>query len=348
VAEAIGALMGRERVVGVGVWRTEPLDRDSAAEPIGTWEAEGSRTFPAATLLKAVGWAMDRNHARNLVAETLGPEARRTWAEAGVRSAFVGPLISMGGEHLGFLLVGFRRTTLFTGASRRRVLSAAAAAGLALEKAERDKRIGVMEERERVRREIHDSIIQELGTVDAQLDAAELAYEAGIPERVGVHIERARGGNRRATTEARRLVNELGAEEHDGSILPEALAVLTRRFSEESGIDAIFGVSGEVRQLDPHTEHSLKRVAQEALSNARKHSGASRVSVSLAFWEDRVTLEIADDGVGLRSEEENGKPVEGGGFGMRSMQERVEGIGGSLVVHSLRGTGTRILVEAPA
>lgn len=349
IAEAIGALMGRERVAGVGVWRTLPLSGDSVVEPTGVWEASGPGTFPAAALLRATGQqALGRDRAGNLPAEILGLEARRAWVEAGVHYAFVGPLISMGGEHLGFLFVGLRKATFFTGASRRRVLSAAAAAGLALEKAERDKKIGVMEERERVRREIHDSIIQDLGTVDAQLDAAELAYEAGIPKRVKMHIGRAREGNQRATIEARRLVNELGSKERDGFTLPEALVVLVKRFSEESGIDAVFDVSGEVRRLAPQVEHSLKRVAQEALSNARKHSGASRVDVSLTFGDNRVALEINDDGIGPTSGKGNGKLHEDGGFGMRSMRERTEGIGGRLVVRGSREAGTKVTVEAPA
>jgi signal transduction histidine kinase len=347
VAEAIGSLMGQDRVVGVGVWRTDPFGSDAVAQPTGVWEANGPGTFPAAMLLGTVGWRAS-GAPRNVLADSLSPKVRRVWSGAGVRSAFAGPLIFMGGESLGFMLVGFRRATFFTGASKRRVLSAAAAAGLALEKAERDRRIGVMQERERVRREIHDSIIQELGTVDAQLDAAEMADEAGVSEMVGVHIGRAREGNRRATIEARRLVNELRSEDYNGSTLPETLAVLVKRFSEESGIHAVFGVSGEVRPLDPHAEHSLKRVAQEALSNARKHSGASRVDVSLAFGDGHVTLEVADDGVGLTDGMANEGPREDGGFGMRSMHERAEGIGGSLVVRSSKGAGTRVVFEVPA
>jgi signal transduction histidine kinase len=148
-------------------------------------------------LLEAAGRRASER-AVNLMADTLEPRARSIWAEAGVRSAFASPLMCMGGESLGYFFVGFSKTTLLTGAIRRRVLSVAAAAGLALEKLaavenkrEQDKQLGVMEERERVSREIHDSLIQCLAGVVMELNGAEKAEEVGAAGMVWHHVERA-------------------------------------------------------------------------------------------------------------------------------------------------------------
>jgi signal transduction histidine kinase len=355
VAEAIGALMGRERVAGVAVWRTTPFGRERIGPPTGAWEAGGVGTFRAAVLLEAAGRrARERDTAANLMADTLGPGARSIWAEAGVRSAFAGPLICMGGESLGFFFVGFGKTTLLTGTSRRRVLSVAAAAGLALEKLaavgnkrEQDRQFGIMEERERVSREIHDSLIQCLAGVVMELNGAEKAEEVGAVGMVWHHVERAREAARRATDEARRLVWAMRPEILNGSSLPEALGTLARRTSEESGIEVTSEIIGEVRPLSPKAEHALTRIAQEALSNVCKHSAASRATLSLDYGHGRVVLEVIDDGTGMQNTPEHAGTAGDAGFGMRSMRERAERLGGRLLVKSSKGMGTKVIVDAP-
>lgn len=359
VAQAIANLLGPERVVKVGVWRSMPWGERAIAEPTGVWEGDGPGALPVTTLLREAGWrALHCDRSVNLVSNTLNSKARKAWADAGVRSAFIGPLICMGSERLGFLFVGFRRTTLFTGAGRRRVLSAAAAAGLALEKLaglekqrEQDKKLGVMEERERVSREIHDSLIQYLGSIAGELDAAEMATEAGVEEMAPHHISRAREATQQATRETRRVMRALRPELLESSSLTEALAVLTRRGFEAYGIEATLKVVGEVRPLASEMEHDLARIAQEALSNTCKHSQASRVSVVLTFESEHVTLEVADDGIGFHGgEPEEVVSVDGGngGFGLQSMRERTERIAGRMRVESSAETGTKVIVKAPA
>ena len=355
VAEAIGALMGRERVAGVAVWRTAPPGRERISSPTGVWEAGGVGAFPAAGLLEAAGRrAREPGGAANLMADTLGPRARSIWAKAGVRSAFAGPLICMGGESLGFFFVGFSKTTLLTGTSRRRVLSLAAAAGLALEKLaavenkrEQDRQLGIMEERERVSREIHDSLVQCLAGVVLELNGAEKAEEVGAAGIAWHHVERARGAARRATDEARRLVWAMRPEILNGSTLPEALGTLARRLSEESGIEVTSEITGEIRRLSPKAEHALTRIAQEALSNVYKHSAASRAVLSLNYGHGRVLLEVIDDGRGMQDSAEPARTTSEAGFGMRSMRERAERLGGRLLVKSSEGKGTKVIVDAP-
>lgn len=349
VARAIANLLGPDRVVNVGVWRESPREDRAVPEPTGAWGADdpGARLV-ARRLLSDVA-RLDGS--RHVLAGTMGTGARRKWAEARVRSAFVSPLICLGGERLGLLFVGFDRVTLLTGASRRRVLSAAAAAGLALEKLaslekqrEQDKKLGVMEERERVSREIHDSLIGYLGGITGELDAAEMAAAAGLKERSPHHIGRAREATRRAIGETRRLMRALRPEILEGSSLPEALAILIEGGPEFAGAEATLTVSGEVRPLPCEMEHDLARIAQEALANARKHSMASRVEVLLAFERDHVTLEVADNGVGLDA---NGGVTENGGFGLRSMRERARRLDGRMRVESSERGGTRVVVQAP-
>ena len=356
VAEAIGALVGRDRVAVVGLWKDSPFSEHSEEKPTGIWEAGDHETFPVAMLLGVTGRrTRDRDTAQNLLAETLNREARRAWSDAGVRSAFAGPMIYMGGESLGFLFVGFRKTTLVTGASRRRLLAAAAAAGLALEKLaslekqrQQDRKLGVMEERERVSREIHDSLVQYLGSIAGELDASVMAAEAGNAEMAPRHLDRARDAARLATVETRRLMRALRPEILDGFSLQEALTALARRFSEESGIMTTLNTTSDVLPLSPETEHALTRITQEALSNVRKHSGATRVVVSLEFEDEFITLGVTDDGVGMEDGAlSNGATSVNGGFGVRSMRERVERIGGHFRVESSACMGTKVVVEAP-
>jgi signal transduction histidine kinase len=363
VAEAIGVMAGQHQVAGVGLWKTSPFSEHSVVEPTGIWEADGRETFPVAVLLGAVERrTRTRGCMQNLLAETLNWEAKRIWMDMGVRSAFVGPTICIGGESLGYLFVGFRRTTLLTGASRRRLLSAAAAAGLALEKLsslekqrQQDRELGVMEERERVSREIHDSLIQYLGSIAGDLDAAEMAGKAGAKEMIPRHIGRAREAARLAASESRRFMRALRPAVLDRSSFPEALKALTQSSLEPSGIETTVKILGEVRPLPPKTEHNLIRIAQEALSNAQKHSHASLVRVSLSFEEDHVSLEVADNGVGLeRSHAAKGTSISNGvddtacGFGLQSVRERTERIGGQISVESSERTGTTMIVKAPA
>ena len=106
--------------------------------------------------------------------------------------------------------------------------------------------------------------------------------------------------------------------------------------------------SSDVLPLSPETEHALTRITQEALSNVRKHSGATRVVVSLEFEDEFITLGVTDDGVGMEDGAlSNGATSVNGGFGVRSMRERVERIGGHFRVESSACMGTKVVVEAP-
>lgn len=106
-------------------------------------------------------------------------------------------------------------------------------------------------------------------------------------------------------------------------------------------------VTGAALPLPAEVEVTLLRAAQEALTNVRKHALARRTVLTLSYMGDRVTLDVTDDGVGFEPE---GRPMadDSGGFGLRAMRERVEGVGGTLLVESEPGGGTTLAVEVPA
>lgn len=197
---------------------------------------------------------------------------------------------------------------------------------------------GVLEERQRLAREIHDTLAQGFASIVVQLEAAEMAAEN---ETSAAHyLEQARKAAREGLSEARRMVWAMRPEILENTSLPEALQRLLRRWQEETGIHAQFTLTGEPRPLHPELEVGLLRIAQEALTNVRKHAKARHTTLTLSYLDDLVLMDIQDDGVGLQ-------PVASGGFGLRSMRERVDALGGQMTVESEPGLGTTLAVSLP-
>jgi signal transduction histidine kinase len=210
-----------------------------------------------------------------------------------------------------------------------------------------ERQAGVLEERERLAREIHDTLAQGFTSIVLQLQAAEAAWAAGSPG-ARLHLEQARRTASENLAEARRLVWALQPEPLGDASLAEALARLTDRLAEEQGVQATTRVTGAPRPLPTATEVALLRITQEALANVRRHARAGRVTVTLSYMEDLAVLDVQDDGVGFdpRATGRAAGPEEGG-FGLAAMRQRVDRLGGSLVVESAPGTGTTLVVELP-
>ncbi|HVS01004.1 MAG TPA: GAF domain-containing sensor histidine kinase [Thermoanaerobaculia bacterium] len=191
------------------------------------------------------------------------------------------------------------------------------------------------EERNRLAREIHDTLAQDLSAIAFQLEAAEaLLAQQADPERVQKSISAALGLARKGLEEARRSVLNLRAAPLEGRTLPEALAAL----ATEAGA-AFESVPGAVA-LPPAVEVGLYRIAQEALQNALRHAAADQIVIRLETAKDRVRLTVQDDGRGFPGEE-----VSAGRFGLVGMRERARLLGGSFQVESSPGAGTRVTVE---
>lgn len=197
----------------------------------------------------------------------------------------------------------------------------------------------VLEERNRMAREIHDTLAQGFTGVLLQLEAAEQVLPQE-PGEAGRHLERARQLAREGLAEARRSVWNLRPATLEGRSLVDALAGLAHRLEAE-------GLAVEVAlqpvDLPPPAEEALLRVAQEALHNVRRHAQARRVRLELAASPAGVTMRVADDGCGMDTAEAAGR-----GFGLAGMQERLRARGGWLEIDSAPGRGTVLQAHLPA
>lgn len=200
---------------------------------------------------------------------------------------------------------------------------------------------GAQDERQRLAREIHDTLAQGLAGIITQLQAAERS--TAVQGEAEEHVGRALSLARSSLSEARRSVRALAPEELGRAHLPEALHTLAERWSQDQGTRAHLEVTGTRVPLSPAIEVSLFRVVQEALTNVAKHAGASRVGVTLSYAGSEVLLDVRDDGRGFEDEDEDGA-----GFGLTSMRQRIRGVGGHVEVQRARGEGTSVSARVPA
>ncbi|HLI27178.1 MAG TPA: histidine kinase [Chloroflexota bacterium] len=213
------------------------------------------------------------------------------------------------------------------------------------ERARRSRALGVAEERNRLAREIHDTLAQGLTALTLQLEMADALLD-DAPERARGSIQRALQLARANLQEARRSVLDLRAAPLEGLSLPEALEQLAAEFTRDHGVPCAATIQGLQGRLPARLETGLYRLAQEALANVAKHARPSRVDLRLVQQPGRLELIVADDGVGFDPR----APVcagPHGGFGLAGMRERAALLGGQLVVDSAPGRGTRVVVQVP-
>jgi signal transduction histidine kinase len=225
---------------------------------------------------------------------------------------------------------------------RRQALEQLAATRAEL--AESARRTGVLEERQRLARELHDTVAQGLTSIVTHLEAAEQAVP-GDPELVRSHLDTARRAARNGLGELRRTVQALRPDLLHGASLEQALRRTAEQWAREHGVPAEVRVTGDAVALHPDTETALLRVAQEALTNTARHAGATRAVLSLSYLGDTVTLDVDDDGAGFAG---TPAPRPDGGFGLIAMRERIAGVGGRLDVESAPGEGTTVAATVPA
>jgi len=205
---------------------------------------------------------------------------------------------------------------------------------------------GAGDERQRMAREIHDTLAQGLTGIITQLEAAQ--QTASDPERER-RIDNAKRLARDSLAEARRSVQALRPQALEDSKLPEALADEVTRWTATSGVPAEVRTTGDPRPLHPEVEVTLLRVAQEALANVAKHAAASRAWVTLSYMEDVVTLDVRDDGRGFAPRGAgNEQSQTDGGFGLIAMRQRVNRLAGQLEIESEPGAGTAVSASLPA
>ena len=199
----------------------------------------------------------------------------------------------------------------------------------------------VIEERNRMAREIHDTLAQGFTGIVLQLEAAEAALGKANPKVHG-YLDRARKQARESLQEARRSVMALRPESAAQAPLVQALQHEIDEFGSETGIRAVFDFHGRPVKVSGDTNHALLRITQEALANVKNHAKAKLVKVNLAAQANVLRLTVEDNGRGFEIER-----VAQGHFGLTGMRERARLLGGVLVVRSEKGIGTVVEVTVP-
>jgi signal transduction histidine kinase len=199
---------------------------------------------------------------------------------------------------------------------------------------------GMAAERQRLSAEIHDTIAQGFASLVMLLQAAEASLRAD-PDGAAHHLRLAIQTARENLAEARALVAGLSPAQLDGGTLHDALRRVAGQLRSQAGIAADLEITGTVRPLATSAEVVLLRVCQEALANVRKHAGASRAGVRLAYQADAVELEVSDDGTGFDPD------AVCSGYGLSGMRARVAEAGGALIVRSAPRAGTSVRVTVP-
>ncbi len=207
----------------------------------------------------------------------------------------------------------------------------------------RSAQLGAVEERNRLAREIHDTLAQGLTATALQLESADALLDAGpTPEKAHEPLRRALSLTRSNLEEARRSVLDLRAAPLEGRSLTEALAALVNGWDAQTGVGTRYMTVNGGRPLPPRVEVALYRICQEALANVARHAEATRVTVRLVASPQRVQLSVEDDGRGF-----DAPRVPENRHGLVGMNERARMLGGTLEVKSSPGAGTRVEATVP-
>jgi PAS domain S-box-containing protein len=276
--------------------------------------------------------------------KALDEAARKYLGEQGVKSLLGIPLI-LGNKTIGSIVVRFPKVRQFGFVELEVAQGLAQQATLALQLtrlAEHGRKAAITEERNRMAREIHDTLAQGFLGVLIQLQAAKQVLDGASPD-ASRHLESAMSLARDGLAEARRSVQGLRPQLlRDGNIAT-ALDRLVRQLSSESVLRIDFSTTGGTPTLSPDVETNLLRISQEAITNAMKHSSGNEISVRLAVEPDALQLTIEDNGAGFDPH----VSTLSRGFGLISMQERADRIGGDLTILTQPGAGTKVLVVVP-
>ena len=199
----------------------------------------------------------------------------------------------------------------------------------------------VIAERNRLARDIHDTLAQGFTGVIVQLQAAEDARQRGLAAAADEHVRRARDMARESLGEARRSVHALRPQTLEENDLCEALDAMIAKMTAGTVLQSEFSFQGNPRPLPATWEENLLHIGQEALTNVLRHAGAHNFKAQITFERHQARLDFRDDGRGFDVDRHND------GFGLRGMRERVERMGGELVIRSEPGRGAAIHVTVP-
>jgi ligand-binding sensor domain-containing protein/signal transduction histidine kinase len=208
----------------------------------------------------------------------------------------------------------------------------------------------VLGERNRIAREIHDTLAQGYVGISVQLEVLAELLRVNKADAAAKHLDLTRGFVREGLAEARQSIWALRSQDSGETTLP----VRMRRIVEQAGgngLEAKFSIFGAYRALAPGTEQEILRVAQEAIHNVKKHAGANQLTVQLEYGPAAIALEVRDNGRGFEVNKELEAVLERDGpghYGLTGMRERAAAIGGTLEMTSEAGVGTTVRLAVPA
>jgi PAS domain S-box-containing protein len=207
--------------------------------------------------------------------------------------------------------------------------------------AEQSQRTAVFEERNRMARDIHDTLAQGFTGVIVQLEAAEDAISCGCRKEADDHLHRAGELARRSLSEARRSVHALRPQALEEHNFWDALKGIIKNTTVGTSLHTKFAAQGKLPDLPQVWQENLLHIGQEALTNTLKYARARNFETRLSYKARELRLELRDDGDGFKVKDQND------GVGLTGMRERVEQMGGALKIASSRGKGTKVIVVIP-
>ncbi|MFI0187517.1 sensor histidine kinase [Streptomyces sp. NPDC017082] len=288
----------------------------------------------------------------HLLSRRLGPAAVAVTAAAAIagfaaHTGSFGPAVAIGpalGAAVAIAVVWGYQALYHESEQRRRLIEELTATRADLAQAQHT--AGVLAERERLAREIHDTLAQGLSSIQLLLRAAERALP-GRPDTAARHVDAARQAAVDSLAEARRFVAALTPPTLEGTTLAGALERLCTTTSARHRLTARFHLAGVRAPLATAHEVALLRIAQSALANTVQHAQATTAEVTLSYLADHVAVSVVDDGHGFSSERLPAPGPEAGGFGLAAMRARVNALGGTLTIESAPGHGTSLTARLP-
>lgn len=286
-------------------------------------------------------WSGDLNGAANINVVTCSRLKKLVDGTDGLRYHASIPLYAHG-RKLGVFNVASRDWCELEAADLRLLHTIGDLLGIAVERAQlydQSRELGALQERNRLARELHDTLAQGLAATLLQLETADLLLEQGATERVHQKIQQAIGLTRTNLDEARRSVLDLRAAPLEGRTFAQALQALA---SHNYSFKLNLTITGAQQPLSARHEAGLYRIVQELLNNAQHHAQAQNVNLDFQATPQALTLQIGDDGVGFDPTSEKV-----GHFGLIGINERVRLLGGTMQIDSALNAGTQIQVLIP-
>ena len=265
------------------------------------------------------------------------PSALRKHFQSQGTRKFVRLPTLIGGEVKGFITIRHAERPPYQPAEIELAQALAHQAMLAIQ----SRQAATLEERNRMARDIHDTLSQGFTGIVVQLQAAEDATAKGLGKEAEKHLQLARDLARQSLTEARRSVQALRPQALEETSLWDALKGMIKHSTAGTALQTRFQMRGQPRELPALWQENLLHIGQEALTNTLEYAHAARFEARLNFAKKQVRLEFEDDGEGFITTDRHD------GFGLIGMRERVAQMGGTLTVTSARHEGTKLVVVSP-